>query len=70
MPREVLSIHLGQGGVQVGNQSWELFAQEHAILPDGTCPSDLSVGKETDAFNTFFAEAGKQHVPRAVFADL
>jgi tubulin alpha len=70
MPREVLSIHIGQAGVQLGNQCWELFAKEHEILPDGTCPSDTSVGVEGDAFNTFFAEAGKQHVPRAVFADL
>jgi tubulin alpha len=70
MPREVLSIHIGQCGVQLGNQCWELFANEHGINPDGTCPSDTSVGEENDAFNTFFAEAGKQHVPRAVFADL
>jgi tubulin alpha len=70
MPREILSIHLGQCGVQLGNTCWELFAQEHEILPDGTCPSDTSVGVEGDAFNTFFAEAGKQHVPRAVFVDL
>jgi len=68
--REILSIHIGQAGVQLGNQCWELFALEHGIHPDGTCPSDTSVGEETDAFNTFFAEAGKQHVPRAVFADL
>jgi tubulin alpha len=70
MPREVLSIHLGQCGVQVGNNCWELFAGEHDIKQDGSCPSDQSVGEENDAFNTFFSEAGKQHVPRAVFADL
>jgi tubulin alpha len=70
MPREVLSIHIGQCGVQLGNQCWELFALEHDILPDGTCPSDTSIGVEGDAFNTFFSEAGKQHVPRAVFVDL
>jgi len=34
-------------------------------------PADDSVGKESDAFNTFFSEtpAGK-HVPRAIFVDL
>jgi tubulin alpha len=70
MPREIISIHLGQCGAQLGNHCWELFANEHDIHPDGTCPSDTSVGEENDAFNTFFAEAGKQCVPRAVFADL
>lgn len=34
-------------------------------------PSDQSVGKENDAFNTFFSETGSgKHVPRAVFVDL
>ena len=34
-------------------------------------PSDKTVGKGDDSFNTFFSEtsAGK-HVPRAVFIDL
>jgi tubulin alpha len=44
---------------------------EHGIKPDGTMPSDRTVGKESDAFNTFFSEAGSgKHVPRAVFVDL
>jgi tubulin alpha len=34
-------------------------------------PGDVSVGKETDAFNTFFSETSQgKHVPRAVFVDL
>ncbi|KAL2923920.1 Tubulin alpha-1 chain [Bienertia sinuspersici] len=69
--REVISIHIGQAGIQVGNSCWELFCLEHGIQQDGMMPSDKTVGVEHDSFNTFFSEtsAGK-HVPRAVFIDL
>eukprot|EP00472_Partenskyella_glossopodia_P014970 CAMPEP_0197515100 /NCGR_PEP_ID=MMETSP1318-20131121/330_1 /TAXON_ID=552666 /ORGANISM="Partenskyella glossopodia, Strain RCC365" /LENGTH=452 /DNA_ID=CAMNT_0043063377 /DNA_START=75 /DNA_END=1433 /DNA_ORIENTATION=+ len=69
--REILSIHLGQAGVQVGNSCWELYCVEHGIGPDGKIANDSSQGSEDDAFNTFFSEtnAGK-HVPRALFLDL
>ena len=69
--REVICIHLGQAGVQVGNACWELFCLEHGIQPDGAMPSDKAIGVEDDAFNTFFSETGAgKHVPRAVFLDL
>jgi len=62
---------VGQAGVQIGNACWELYCLEHGIQPDGRIPSDKSIGKEDDSFNTFFSEtqAGK-HVPRALFVDL
>ena len=69
--REVISIHIGQAGLQVGNACWELFCLEHGIQPDGQMPSDKSIGGGDDAFNTFFSETGAgKHVPRAVFLDL
>jgi len=69
--REVICIHLGQAGVQVGNACWELYCLEHGIQPDGAMPSDKTIGVEDDAFNTFFSETGAgKHVPRAVFLDL
>jgi len=69
--REIVSIHLGQAGVQVGNACWELYCLEHGIQPDGTMPSDTSMDNETDAFNTFFSEtSGGKHVPRAIYFDL
>lgn len=33
--REVISIHIGQAGIQVGNACWELYCLEHGIQPDG-----------------------------------
>jgi len=69
--REIISIHLGQAGIQVGNACWELYCLEHGIQPDGTMPSDTTVDNETDAFNTFFSEtSGGKHVPRALYFDL
>uniref|UniRef100_A0A915JRE9 Tubulin alpha chain n=1 Tax=Romanomermis culicivorax TaxID=13658 RepID=A0A915JRE9_ROMCU len=71
MSREVISVHVGQAGVQMGNACWELYCLEHGIQPDGKMPSDKSVGSGDDSFNTFFSETGSGgHVPRAVFVDL
>jgi tubulin alpha len=69
--REVVSLHVGQAGVQIGNACWELYCLEHGIQPDGLMPADTTVGVEDASFNTFFSEtqAGK-HVPRAIFIDL
>ena len=38
--REVISIHVGQAGVQIGNSCWELYCLEHGITPDGQMPTD------------------------------
>ena len=54
--REVISIHIGQAGVQMGNACWELYCLEHGIHPDGQLPSDDSIGVADDSFNTFFSE--------------
>ena len=66
--REVISIHIGQGGVQVGNACWELYCLEHGIQPDGRVLAD---GSADDAFSTFFSETGAgKYVPRCVMIDL
>ena len=68
--REVICIHIGQAGIQVGNACWELFCLEHGIQPDGQMPSDKTIGGGDDAFNTFFSETGAgKHVPRSVFLE-
>ena len=65
--REVISIHIGQAGVQIGNSCWELYCLEHGIQPDGSIEEKTKSGQPT----TFFAEmpSGRQ-VPRALFIDL
>lgn len=66
--REVLSLHIGQAGVQIGSACWELFTLEHGIRPDGTLQAD---NKVDDNMTTFFSDtqAGKV-VPRNMFVDL
>lgn len=41
--REVISIHIGQAGIQTGNACWELYCLEHGIQvrphdPPDACP--------------------------------
>jgi len=68
--REVISIHVGQAGVQMGNSCWELYCMEHGITPDGQI-QEGSVAAKDDSFSTFFSSTGAgQHVPRAVMVDL
>lgn len=69
--REIINIHVGQAGIQVGNTCWELFCLEHGIQPDGYPSSDGIINGGTYAHSAFFSEtrAGK-HVPRALFIDL
>ncbi|KAK0395203.1 hypothetical protein QR680_001173 [Steinernema hermaphroditum] len=69
--REVISIHVGQAGVQIGNACWELYCLEHGIQPDGMMPNDETIGYEDDSYNTFFSETSSgKHVPRAIMIDL
>ncbi|KAK6751732.1 hypothetical protein RB195_003258 [Necator americanus] len=64
--REIVSLHVGQAGVQIGNACWELYCLEHGIQPnglkmdlqspDGIMPTDQTVGVEDSSYNTFFSE--------------
>jgi len=67
--REVISIHVGQAGVQIGSDCWELYCHEHGIKPDGTMMDGAS--EANGSFSTFFSETGSgKFVPRALFVDL
>merc|ERR1712066_85882 len=65
-----ISIALGQCGIQLCNQAWELFALEHGIEKSGANPTDESIGVEDSPHNTFFSETGPRNVPRNVMIDL
>ena len=86
LQREVISVHIGQAGVQMGNACWELYCLEHGIQPDGflaeggsptdapptgTSPTPGPVKPAKDTFSTFFNETqAGKHVPRAIYVDL
>ncbi|KAL4469160.1 hypothetical protein ABPG72_011508 [Tetrahymena utriculariae] len=67
---EILSIHIGQAGIQVGNACWELFCLEHDIQPDGKVlqnPNDVKI----DEFKSFYSETKTgQFVPRSLCLDI
>ncbi|XP_047105021.1 tubulin alpha-3 chain-like [Schistocerca piceifrons] len=66
--RAVISLHVGQAGVQVMNAVWELFCLEHGVLPNGNL-TRCCYG--VDDYNAFFGEGlGGKCVPRLVAVDL
>lgn len=66
--REIISLHIGQAGIQVGNACWELYCLEHGIDKNGQL---MDPSKDTESLATMFQEAGSgKRVPRAVFVDL
>ena len=65
--REVVTLHLGQAGSQVGLNLWDHLCCEHGIDRDGTSSFQRQAG---DPFGSFFHETpSNQFVPRAVFCD-
>lgn len=68
--REVVCIHVGQAGIQVGNACWELFCLEHGIQSDGLVPNGIPRNDDS-SYNTFFTETSSgKFVPRSIFVDL
>eukprot|EP01128_Nolandella_sp_AFSM9_P012358 TRINITY_DN91_c0_g1_i1.p1 TRINITY_DN91_c0_g1~~TRINITY_DN91_c0_g1_i1.p1 ORF type:complete len:469 (-),score=142.70 TRINITY_DN91_c0_g1_i1:137-1480(-) len=66
--REIISLHIGQAGVQTGSACWELYCAEHGIKADGTMGQDPPADT---SFQTFFNETGSgKYVPRSLFVDL
>eukprot|EP01025_Chloroclados_australasicus_P016153 TRINITY_DN1798_c0_g3_i3.p1 TRINITY_DN1798_c0_g3~~TRINITY_DN1798_c0_g3_i3.p1 ORF type:complete len:410 (+),score=27.84 TRINITY_DN1798_c0_g3_i3:39-1232(+) len=69
MIREIVSLHIGQAGCQIGSACWELFCAEHSIDEEGLITEEDH--NSSEAIGTFFQEtaSGKQ-VPRALYMDL
>jgi hypothetical protein len=44
MPREIITLQLGQCGNQIGSEFWKQLCAEHGISPDGTflCRSNIT----------------------------
>jgi len=70
MVREIISVSIGQGGIQLGNAIWDQYREEHKITNVGAMnASDRENGD--DYFLTFFEETSAgQFVPRNVYVDL
>ena len=70
--REIITIHVGQAGIQLGNTCWEFFCLEHNIQPDGYKTSKELISGDEDAFRTFFSETSdpNKYTARSIFMDL
>ncbi|XP_013407731.1 tubulin gamma-1 chain [Lingula anatina] len=69
MPREIISLQLGQCGNQIGMEFWKQLCAEHGISPEGILEEYATEG--TDRKDVFFYQADDEHyIPRAVLLDL
>ena len=72
--REVISIHVGGAGCNLGGAIWELFCVEHGIDPEGkvaNTSNSRNAARDSVSKNFFFndKQSGKM-VPRSIFLDL
>ena len=65
--RELISVHIGQAGVQIGNACWELFCLDHELNRDGS-PAENHNDKEPEAIFQMTNEG--KFAPRSIFVDL
>ncbi len=66
---EIIVIHVGQCGIQMGVNFWESLAAEHGINSTGNCIAKTTI--QTQQRHVFFREKNSKHfVPRAIFIDL
>ncbi|XP_045461778.1 tubulin alpha-2 chain-like [Harmonia axyridis] len=64
---DIISLHIGQAGIQIGNSCWELYSIEHGIDKDGRRDEHT----EDDKCSTFFSETDSgRFSPKAIFIDL
>ncbi|EGC38458.1 gamma tubulin [Dictyostelium purpureum] len=69
MPREIITLQVGQCGNQIGSEFWKQLCKEHGINPAGYL-EDYSI-PGIDRKDVFFYQSDDDHyVPRALLLDL
>lgn len=69
MPREIITLQVGQCGNQIGMEFWKLLCAEHGINQRGIL-EDYATSVD-DRKDVFFYQADDEHyVPRALLVDL
>ena len=51
MSKEVISLHVGQAGINIGSGLWELFCLEHGLNPDGTFNAAQELGNVRNLYS-------------------
>ncbi|KAK7043763.1 gamma-tubulin [Paramarasmius palmivorus] len=69
MPREIVTVQLGQCGNQMGSVYWQRLCAEHGISKEGILEEWATEGG--DRKDVFFYQADDEHyIPRAILVDL
>jgi len=69
MPREIITLQIGQCGNQIGSEFWKKLCAEHGINANGVL-EDYAQGGD-DRKDVFFYQADdERYVPRALLMDL
>lgn len=70
--REVLCLHVGQAGIQIGNAIWELLCAEHDVNENGDLRNaETGTDMEAKFMESFFSLSSRgKYVPRAIQVDL
>eukprot|EP00013_Stygamoeba_regulata_P003826 CAMPEP_0177631622 /NCGR_PEP_ID=MMETSP0447-20121125/1848_1 /TAXON_ID=0 /ORGANISM="Stygamoeba regulata, Strain BSH-02190019" /LENGTH=487 /DNA_ID=CAMNT_0019133119 /DNA_START=55 /DNA_END=1518 /DNA_ORIENTATION=+ len=70
MPREIITLQVGQCGNKVGCEFWEQLCAEHGISRNGLL-EDFATASCGDRKDVFFYQADDDHyIPRALLLDL
>ena len=70
MPREIITLQVGQCGNQIGMEFWKLLCCEHGINEKGIL-EDYATHLVDDRKDVFFYQADDEHyIPRALLIDL
>ena len=71
MPREIITLQVGQCGNQIGMEFWKQLCLEHGIGPDGMLEDFASAAGSSDRKDVFFYQADDEHfIPRSLQLDL
>jgi tubulin gamma len=71
MPREIVTLAVGQCGNQISMEFWKQLCLEHGIAPDGTLEEFATAGGAGDRKDVFFYQADDDHyIPRSLQLDL
>lgn len=69
MPREIITLQVGQCGNQIGSEFWKLLCAEHGIDQQGLL-EDYATSSD-DRKDVFFYQADDEHyIPRALLIDM
>jgi tubulin alpha len=66
---EIISLHIGQAGIQLAKPLWKLLCLEHEISLDGGENTSSVLDRASNCKSFFVEKAENRYEPRTIFAD-